>query len=145
MTSANKPQQQPPVNPTSVTCEIVEEPEKSDLVEEQSFDQSGLEKLTEELSRTKKELELLRKEKKERLAEKERELQALSSRLFCFSNLQKKSDLNFYTDFPNLATFMALFKFLNPDEDCESIRRRGKHCCGLFVRLLPCSVKKQRS
>ena len=45
-------------------------PKKSDLLEEQSFDQSGPEKLTEELSRTKKELEFLRKEKEERLAEK---------------------------------------------------------------------------
>ena len=40
----------------------MEDPEESDLSEEQSFGQSVREKLAEELSRTKKELELLRKE-----------------------------------------------------------------------------------
>ena len=47
-------QYQPPGNPTSVACETIKEPEESNMFEEQSFNQSVLKKLTEELPQTKK-------------------------------------------------------------------------------------------
>ena len=77
-----------------------------------------MEDLSEKLSRTEKELKRLHEDTKDRLAEKELELQALSSRVFCVTNLQNDSNINFYTSFPN---------FLNPGENCESIRPRGTH------------------
>ena len=104
----------------------MEEPTYGNLSEELLPDQE-YKKLREELLRSKQELQSLHQEKKEHLAERERELHALFSCHFCFTNLQKDSDINVYTVLPNLATFMAIFEFLDPGESCENIWPREKH------------------
>ena len=120
-----EPEPEPSVDATSDDCKIVEEScqaaEESDHLEEQSFEESRSQQLEEKLLRIRNELERLRQGKKESPAEKERDLPVLSSRVFCFSNLQKDSGIKFYAGFPNLVTFMAVFEFLDPGEDCENI------------------------
>ena len=65
--------------------------------------------------------------------------------MFCFSNLWKNSDINFLSGFPNVATFMAPFEFLNPEEDWENIRPCRKHCSGLFPLVGTLAVSSAKS
>ena len=61
----------------------------------------------------------------EKLAECERQQQEISSRLFCVDRFTTDGDISFYTGLSSYATFMAIFQFLNPGDDCENIRPRS--------------------
>ena len=63
-------------------------------------------------------------ELKKKLDEAEKQLEAISVRLFSLERFTSDADINFYTGLPNYATFLALFNFLNPGEDGENIRPR---------------------
>ena len=63
-------------------------------------------------------------ELKRKLAERERQLEAVSSRLLSLDRFRSDADINFYTGLPSYATFMCIFEFLNPGEDGENIRPR---------------------
>ena len=47
------------------------------------------------------------------------------SRLFQLRNFTTDEDIAFYTGFPNLATFNAVFEFLNTGRKGENIRNRS--------------------
>ena len=68
------------------------EPEESDVIEEQSFDQSELKKLTEEPLRTKK----VRRREKGSGRKERASIRALylTLRVICFSNLSKGYEIN---------------------------------------------------
>ena len=84
--------------------------------------------LEEKLGKAEIELNHLRYENsnlKERLAESERQLELMSAHLFCIDCFTADTDTNFYTGLPKYSTFMAIFEFLNPGDNCDNIRCRS--------------------
>ena len=61
----------------------------------------------------------------EKLAECERQQKEMSSRLFCVDRFTTDRDISFYTGLSSYATFMAIFEYFNPGDNCSNIRRRG--------------------
>ena len=61
----------------------------------------------------------------EKLAECERQQKGTSSRLFCVDRFTTDGDISFYTGLSSYATFMAIFEYLNPGDNCSNIRPRG--------------------
>jgi len=49
----------------------------------------------------------------------------MSARLFCVDRFTAEADISFYTRLPNYSTFMAIFDYLNPGDNCENIRPRS--------------------
>ena len=47
-----------------------------------------------------------------------------SNEIFSLDRFKSDSDFNFYTGLPKHATLICIFEFLNPGENCESIRSR---------------------
>ena len=70
-------------------------------------------------------LHLENSELKRKLAESASQQEEISSRLFSLDRFTSDTDISFYTGLPNYATFMAIYEFLNPGEDCENIRSRS--------------------
>lgn len=70
-------------------------------------------------------LRLENSELKRKLAESASQQEEISSRLFSLDRFTSDADISFYTGLPNYATFMAIYEFLNPGEDCENIRSRS--------------------
>ena len=84
--------------------------------------------LEEELKQAKSEINNLRRENtelNEKLAECERQQKEMSSRLFCVDRFTTDGDISFYTGLSSYATFMAVFEYLNPGDNCSNIRPRG--------------------
>ena len=84
--------------------------------------------LEEELKQAKSEINNLRRENtelNEKLAECERQQKEMSSRLFCVDRFTTDGDISFYTGLSSYATFMAIFEYLNPGDNCSNIRPRG--------------------
>lgn len=85
-------------------------------------DTRRVEEMEQELAKIRQENNELR----EKLAMIERQLETIYSWLFCLDRQKLDTDINFYTVFPNYATFLAMFEFLNPGVEGENIRpRRG--------------------
>ena len=61
----------------------------------------------------------------EKLTDFERQQKEMSSRLFCVDRFMTDGDISFYTGMSSYATFMAIFEYLNPGDNCENIRLRG--------------------
>lgn len=61
----------------------------------------------------------------EKLTDFERQQKEMSSRLFCVDRFTTDGDISFYTGMSSYATFMAIFEYLNPGDNCENIRPRG--------------------
>ena len=61
----------------------------------------------------------------EKLAECECQQKEMSSGLFCVDCFTADRDISFYTDLSSYATFMAIFEYLNPGDNCSNIRPRG--------------------
>ena len=47
---------------------------------------------------------------------------ALQSRVFSLNSFPEDSDIAFYAGFPNRATFLTVFEFLDPGPNCENMR-----------------------
>ena len=87
-----------------------------------------IEELEVQLLQAQQELTSLRLENsglKRKLAESASQQEEISSRLFSLDRFTSNTDISFYTGLPNYATFMAIYEFLNPGEDCENIRSRS--------------------
>ena len=87
-----------------------------------------IEELEVQLLQAQQELTSLRLENSElkrKLAESASQQEEISSRLFSLDRFTSDTDISFYTGLPNYATFMAIYEFLNPGEDCENIRSRS--------------------
>ena len=86
------------------------------------------EELEVQLLQAQQELTSLRRENSElkrKLAESASQQEEISSRLFSLDRFTSDTDISFYTGLPNYATFMAIYEFLNPGEDCENNRSRS--------------------
>ncbi|XP_067050019.1 uncharacterized protein [Acropora muricata] len=84
--------------------------------------------LEEKLKQAESEINNLRHENtelNEKLAECERQQKEMSSRLFCVDCFTTDGDISFYTGLSSYATFMAIFEYLNPGDNCSNIRPRG--------------------
>ncbi|CAH3143687.1 unnamed protein product [Pocillopora meandrina] len=82
--------------------------------------------LEEKLKQAESEINNLRRENielNEKLAECERQQKEMSSRLFCVDRTD--GDISFYTGLSSYVTFMAIFEYLNPGDNCANIRPRG--------------------
>ena len=84
-------------------------------------DTRRVEEMEQELAKIRQENNELR----EKLAMIERQLETIYSWLFCLDRQKLDTDINFYTVFPNYATFLAMFEFLNPGVEGEDIRPRS--------------------
>ena len=62
---------------------------------------------------------------KRKLAESASQQEEISSRLFSLDRFTSDTDISFYMGLPNYATFVAIYEFLNPGEDCENIHSRS--------------------
>ena len=113
--SANEPSTSLELDPPDLERKIAEQSQK-------------IAELEEKLKQSEDEINNLRRENtelKEKLAECERQQQEISSRLFCVDRFTTDGDISFYTGLSSYATFMAIFQFLNPGDDCENIRPRS--------------------
>ena len=59
---------------------------------------------------------------KEKLEKIELQNEDLKSRRFCLENITEDDSISFYTGFPNVETFQATLKYLNPGQHGENIR-----------------------
>lgn len=113
--SANEPSTSLELDPPDLERKIAEQSQK-------------IAELEEKLKQSEDEINNLRRENtelNEKLAECERQQQEISSRLFCVDRFTTDGDISFYTGLSSYATFMAIFQFLNPGDDCENIRPRS--------------------
>ena len=113
--SANEPSTSLELDPPDLERTIAEQSQK-------------IAELEEKLKQSEDEINNLRRENtelKEKLAECERQQQEFSLRLFCVDRFTTDGDISFYTGLSSYATFMAIFQFLNPGDDCENIRPRS--------------------
>ena len=110
--------------PSTSTDKASEEPTAAEII----ITQQQFKELEEKLGKAENELNQLRHENrklKERLAESERQKESMSARLFCVDRFTADADISFYTGLPNYSTFMAIFDYLNPGDNCENIRPRS--------------------
>lgn len=112
---------------TSTSSALIDEPNPNIETNESNVELNAVDyrKQLEEMEQELINLRLENIELKEKLAEGERQQEAISSRLFSLERFKSDADINFYTGLPNYATLMALFNFLNPGEDGENIRPRS--------------------
>ncbi|XP_044176092.1 uncharacterized protein LOC122959097 [Acropora millepora] len=113
--SANEPSTSLELDPPDLERKIAEQSQK-------------IAKLEEKLKQSEDEINNLRRENtelNEKLAECERQQQEISSRLFCVNCFTTDGDISFYTGLSSYATFMAIFQFLNPGDDCENVHPRS--------------------
>ena len=113
--SANEPSTSLELDPPDLERKIAEQSQK-------------IAELEEKLKQSEDEINNLCRENtelNEKLAECERQQQEISSRLFCVDRFTTDGDISFYTGLSSYATFMAIFQFLNPGDDCENIRPRS--------------------
>ena len=110
---------------TSFEEDTCKTPDLETQIPEQS---TKIGELEEELKQAESEINNLRRENtelNEKLAECERQQKEMSSRLFCVDRFTMDGDISFYTGLSSYATFMAIFEYLNPGDDCSNIRPRG--------------------
>lgn len=62
----------------------------------------------------------------------ENRIECMSRRIFNLERFKSDEDMSFYTGFPNYATFLATFEFLNPGFEGENIRY-----CSSSERVIP--------
>ena len=102
---------------------------KTQDLERQIAEQSSkIGELEEKFKQAESEINNLRHENielNEKLAECERQQREMSSRLFCVDRFTADGDISFYTGLSSYATFMAIFEYLNPADNCSNIRPRG--------------------
>ena len=104
------------------TCKI---PDLERQIAEQS---TKIGELEEKLKQAESEINNLRRkniELNDKLAECERQQKEMSSRLFCVNRFTTDGDISFYTGLSSYATFMAIFEYLNPGDNCANIRPRA--------------------
>ena len=112
----------------STSSVLIDELSQNDEINESNLEPDAVDYRKKVMEEMEQELINLRQENielKNKLAEGERQHEAISSRLFCLERFSSDADINFYIGLPNFATFMAIFNFLNPGEDGENIRPRS--------------------
>lgn len=110
---------------TSFEDDTCKTPDLERQIAEQS---TKIGELEEKLKQAESEINNLRRENielNEKLAECERQQKEMSSRLFCVDRFTTDGDISFYTGLSSYATFMAIFEYLNPGDNCANIRPRG--------------------